>query len=55
MPQNESPFRSDEDVAKELFQPVEELLAREDEILKKVEEQIREAERKGKPVLDPEL
>jgi hypothetical protein len=46
--------RSEEDVAKEIFKPIEELLAKEEEELKKVEEEIHEAERKSKPVLDPE-
>jgi hypothetical protein len=45
---------SDEDVTREVFKPIEELLAKEDEELKKVDELIREAERKSKPILDPE-
>jgi hypothetical protein len=46
--------QSDDDVAKELFKPIEELLAKEVEELKEVEEEIHKAERKSKPVLDPE-
>jgi hypothetical protein len=46
--------RSDEDVVKRLLKPVEELLAREDEELKKVDELIREAERKSKAVFHTE-
>ena len=46
--------RSDEDVAREILQPIEELLAHEDEELKKVDELIHEAHRKSKPILDPE-
>jgi hypothetical protein len=46
--------RSEEDVAKEIFKPIEELIAKEEEELKKVDEEIHEAERKSKPVLDPE-
>jgi hypothetical protein len=45
---------SGEDVAKKLFKPIEELLAKEEEGLKKLDEEIHEAERKSKPVLDPE-
>jgi hypothetical protein len=48
------PDRSDEDVAKELLKPVEEVLAKDDEELKKVEECIREAERKRQQVYRPE-
>jgi hypothetical protein len=47
--------RSDDDVAKEVLKPVEEMLAQEIEDLKKADELIREAERKAKPILDPEL
>jgi hypothetical protein len=54
MPQNDPLDRSDEDVTKELCQPLEELLAKADEKLKKVDELIHEAEGKGKPVLNPE-
>jgi hypothetical protein len=50
----DSSDRSGEDIAKELFKPIEELLAKEDEELKKADELIHEAERKSKPVLDPE-
>jgi hypothetical protein len=46
--------QSGEDVAKEVFKPIEELLAKEVEELKEVDEVIHEAERKAKPVLDPE-
>jgi hypothetical protein len=46
--------RSDEDITEELVQPLKELLAREDEALKKANEMIREAERKAKAALDPE-
>jgi hypothetical protein len=47
--------RSDDDVAREILKPVEELLARDDEELKKADELIREAESKSKPILDPKL
>jgi hypothetical protein len=46
--------QSDEDVARDIFKPVEELLAKEAEELEKMDEIIHEAERKSKPVLDPE-
>lgn len=46
--------RSDDDIVKEAVKPLEELLAREDEELKKVDELIREAEWKSKPILHPE-
>ena len=46
--------RSNEDIAREILKPLTDLLAREDEALKKVDEQIREAERKAKAVLHPE-
>jgi hypothetical protein len=46
--------RSDEDIVKEIVKPIEELLAREDEELKKMDETIREVEQKGKAVLHPE-
>jgi hypothetical protein len=46
--------RSDDDVVREVLKPMEEILAREDEELKKVDELIREAERKSKPILHPE-
>ena len=49
------PFdRSGDDIAKELLKPLERILAEEDEKLKKVDALIQEAERKSKPVLDPE-
>jgi hypothetical protein len=37
------------------IKPIEELFAKDDEKHKKVEELIREAERKSKPILDPEM
>jgi hypothetical protein len=46
--------RSDDDVANDILKPVEELLAKEDEELNKVDELIREAERKSKPIVHPE-
>jgi hypothetical protein len=46
--------RSDEEIVGEILEPIEEVLARGDEELKKVDELIREAERKSKPILDPE-
>jgi hypothetical protein len=46
--------RSDDDVAKEMLKPIDEALAREDEELKKVDELIREAERKSKRIFHPE-
>jgi hypothetical protein len=46
--------RSEDDVARELLKPIEELLAKEDEELKKLDELISEAERKSKPILHPE-
>ena len=46
--------RSDDDVVKEVLKPMEEILAREDEELKKVDELINDAKRKGKPILHPE-
>jgi hypothetical protein len=46
--------RSDDDVAREILKPIDELLAREDEELKNVDEVIREAERKSQPILHPE-
>ena len=46
--------RSDDDVAREVVKPMEEILAKEDEELKKVDELISEAERKSKPILHPE-
>ena len=45
---------SNEEIAKEILKPMEEVLAEEEKELKKAEELIREAERKSKPVLDPE-
>jgi hypothetical protein len=47
-------FRSDDEIAKEIFKPIEDLLAKGDEELKEVDEVIREAEKKSKPVLNPE-
>jgi hypothetical protein len=47
-------FRSDDEIAKEILKPIDELLAKGDEELKKVDEVIHEAEKKSKPVLDPE-
>jgi hypothetical protein len=38
-----------------IIKPIEELFATDDEKQKKAEELIREAERKCKPILDPEL
>ncbi|HYT95646.1 MAG TPA: hypothetical protein VEL76_43405 [Gemmataceae bacterium] len=46
--------RSDDEIAKEILKPIEEMLAKEDEELKKVDEIIREAERKSKAVFGPE-
>jgi hypothetical protein len=46
--------QSPDDIAREIFKPIEELLARENAELKQVDELIREAVRKSKPVLDPE-
>ena len=46
--------RSDDEFVQEIFKPVEKLLAKEDEELKRVDEIIREAERKSKPARDPE-
>jgi hypothetical protein len=46
--------RSDEEIAKELVKPLDELLAKEDEELKKVDELIQEAEWKEKQVYHPE-
>jgi hypothetical protein len=48
------PDRTDEDVAKELLKPAQEVLAKDDEELKKVDEFIREAERKSRQVYHPE-
>jgi hypothetical protein len=47
--------RSDDEIAEEIVKPLEDLLAKEDEELKKAEEIIRAAESKAKRVLDPEL
>jgi len=47
--------RSDEEEAEEVLKPIADILAGEIEELNKVDEIIREAERKGKPILDPEL
>jgi hypothetical protein len=46
--------RSDDDVVKKLLKPIEEVLAREDEELKKVDERLHEAESKCQHVLHPE-
>jgi len=46
--------RSDDEIAKELFKPIDEIIAKEDEELKKVDEIIHEAERQAKKVLEPE-
>jgi hypothetical protein len=46
--------RSDDEIAKELCKPIEDLLAKEDEEIKRVDEIIHEAERKAKRILDPE-
>ena len=46
--------RSDDDVAKEMLKPIDDLLVKEDEELKKVDERIREAERKHKSMYQPE-
>ena len=48
------PGRSDDDVAKVILKPIEEVLAREDEELKKVGEVIRGAEGKCQHMLHPE-
>ena len=48
------PDRSDDDVMKEVLKPIEEVLAREDEELKKVDEVIREAECKCQHMFHPE-
>jgi hypothetical protein len=45
--------RSNEDIAREIVKPLEERLARADEVLQKVDDLIREAEQKSKPMLDP--
>ena len=49
-----NPGRSDDDVVKELLKPIEEVLAREDEELKKLDEVIREAESKCQHMFHPE-
>jgi hypothetical protein len=46
--------RSDDDVVREALEPMEEILATEEEELKKMDELINEAERKGKRILHPE-
>jgi hypothetical protein len=46
--------RSDDEIAEEIVKPIEDLLAREDEELKKVDEIMREAEGKCKGILEPE-
>jgi hypothetical protein len=47
--------RSNEDIAREILKPLTDLLAKQDEELKRMDEQIREAERKAKAALHPEL
>jgi hypothetical protein len=46
--------RSEDDVAKEMLKPFDVCLAKEDEELKKLDELIREAERKSKSMYQPE-
>ena len=46
--------QSPDDIAREIFKPIMELLAREDEALRQVDELIRLAASKSKPVLDPD-
>jgi hypothetical protein len=46
--------RPDEEIAKEIVKPLEELLDKEKKELEKAEGEIREAERKAKPVVHPE-
>jgi hypothetical protein len=46
--------RSDDEAAGEILKPLEEVLAKEDEELKKVDELIREAESKSQHMLHPE-
>jgi hypothetical protein len=48
-------YQTDDEVAEEILKPVEDILAKEAEELKKADEIIREAERQAKPILDPEL
>jgi hypothetical protein len=45
--------QSDENIAAEILKPMEELIAKENEELKKADELIREAERKSQPILHP--
>ena len=45
--------RSSEDLAREIVKPLEEQLARDDEVLREMDELIRAAEQKSKAVLDP--
>jgi len=45
--------RTSEDIAQEIIKPLEESLAREDELLKKVDERIHELEQKAKAFLVP--
>jgi hypothetical protein len=45
--------RSSEDIAREILKPLEERLAKDDELLQKMDELIREAEQKSRAVLDP--
>ena len=47
--------RSDEDAVNEVFKPIEDTLVSQEEEVKRLDELIREAERKSKAVLDPEL
>jgi hypothetical protein len=49
-----NPGRSDDDVVKELLKPIEEVLAREDEELKMVDERFHEAESKCQHVFHAE-
>jgi hypothetical protein len=46
--------RSNEDIAQEILKPWEELVAKENEELQKADERIQEAERKAKPIIDPQ-
>jgi hypothetical protein len=48
------PDWSDDDVVKGILRPIEEVLAREDEELNKVDEAIREAESKCQHMFHPE-
>lgn len=46
--------RSNEEIAREIVKPAEDLLDKETEELKKVDDMIHELERKSKPILDPD-